>query len=83
VINFIYLGERFSALLQSVNAVALTGLGKGNEHKYTIGAPNFKTLQSGNLRCFVKGYKSPNPKYENLSINKSLTCIQSFDLTLQ
>jgi hypothetical protein len=28
-----------------------------------LGAPNFKTLQSGNLRCLVKGLKSSNPKY--------------------
>jgi Integrase zinc binding domain len=37
---------------------------------WSLGAPNFKTLKSRNLRWLGKGYKSPNPKYyENWSIN--------------
>jgi hypothetical protein len=37
-------------------------------------------LPLGNLKCFTKGYRSPNLKYcENWSINKSLKCNQSFD----
>jgi hypothetical protein len=50
---------------------------------WPLGAPNFKTLQSGNLRCLDKSYESPNPKvYENWSINKSLKCTQSFEYPL-
>jgi hypothetical protein len=60
-------------------ATVCSAAGHKNDY-YTVGAPYFKTVQSGNLKWLVKDYKIPNPKYyENWSINKFLKCNQSFD----
>jgi hypothetical protein len=40
-------GESFDAALAPVALVTL---------HYTVGAPNFRALQNGNLRCLVKGF---------------------------
>jgi hypothetical protein len=32
---------------------------------YAVGAPSFKTLQSGNQICIAQGYESSISKYEN------------------